>query len=320
MFKYKYNCILIFYLITFSLFFSSCEYSNLSKKTDENTKEYKLAGGTKGEPGVGLSFLDMNGDINSNAIFYLNEPESFKKYIYIYHGYKEISTYKLLLFCDYKQSKFTVNNKELEEYTFKMEYNQEIKIPIEIKPLKKGFHDVFFILVKNSDIKRLDEEFRISTTGKHMLFIRFNIIIEQKNIPKIYFLSNLDEKENSKMPPIFTSRNVNTRKMWLTDTIKTATKLEFFSRITNTSNEDKNFAIINLLDFKQIPINENGDLVTFFKVKNEREVVIPSSLTTPKQPGIYDLTPILIYNPYEELVVYNTAIKVSNRIGLNVVN
>jgi hypothetical protein len=65
-------------------------------------------------------------------------------------------------------------------------------------------------------------------------------------------------------------------------------------------------------------MNAGGDNVLFFTISKNCHLNIPLSLTAPSQPSIYDLSTILIYNPYEKLDYTNSNVTTGYRVGLDV--
>lgn len=61
--------------------------------------------------------------------------------------------------------------------------------------------------------------------------------------------------------------------------------------------EHQNFAVITLLDWKQVDFYNNQDVV-FLNVDKGKQLCITSSVYAPDAKGVYDLASILIHNPY----------------------
>ncbi|MEH6936008.1 hypothetical protein V7038_28350, partial [Bacillus sp. JJ783] len=77
------------------------------------------------------------------------------------------------------------------------------------------------------------------------------------------------------------------------------------------------FALITLLDWEQVNIAEEQK-VAFFDLPTNTIVNLKSEIPIKKEPGVYDLTPILISNPFQKLEVGNRQVETAIRVGINV--
>ncbi len=226
-------------------------------------------------------------------------------------------TYKILLFVDFKQSTFIVNGEDVIEYEYKAEQNQYNAIPFEIKDLPEGFHDIFFVIVKDSDNKSLDEKFRNSTDMNNLLFIRFNVVVENSS-PISTTYESFDNSNEAVFDGVFLSKEADKLKRWSIENIGVSKPINFNIHIGNKIyNEQQHFALITLLDWKQVNFYKNQNTV-FFDVNKGTQIYIPSSINAPDKQGVYDLVSILIYNPYEPLTIKNSEIGTGIRVGINV--
>lgn len=79
--------------------------------------------------------------------------------------------------------------------------------------------------------------------------------------------------------------------------------------------EAKKYAVVTLFDWKQVPIN--GDcLVKYIELTDGKSTNIISQLKTPNEPGVYDLCPLIIHNPYTELSYDNRNVETGFRAGI----
>lgn len=53
-------------------------------------------------------------------------------------------------------------------------------------------------------------------------------------------------------------------------------------------------------------------------MKKGQEAIIDAHYKAPANKGIHELTPILIYNPYEEVNLYNKQVTTAIRVGIDV--
>jgi len=291
-------------------------------KTIESTANRDIMPGSEEQRGIGLRLYDTSGKIESKYVFSLKENESWEKFISIRHMIDEQWTYKLLLFIDYNKQSFYVDGKEVKDLTFKMAPNQTLEIPVEIDPLQKGRHDVLFALVKYPDVESTDEAFRGNTDMNHLLFLRYNIIVENGKIPAFELTEFKQYYQKLPFSGVTINKSSNDLNGWLSDIVKPESILKYYIHVgnKNTDKKQKRYALLMLFDWKQILIDSGRDKkhVLFFELDAEKELVIPATLKIPKEEGVYDLCPILITNPYERVNLYNNDVHTSIRVGLDV--
>ncbi len=292
---------------------------DFKKRIESTAARDQLPMALNGGKGIGLNLYKTDGQIESKHVFKINLNEKWEKFISISHKLNEERIYKLILFVDYKQEDFYVDGEEVRNYTFKMEPNETLEIPVGIKQLSTGLHDAFFVLVKFPDIKSLDKDFRMETAVNNLLFIRFNIIVENDSIKEIPLTKNFEISKDDSFNGFMYNKKKNNTTVWYFDDININTQLEYFYHIGNvTGKSSRRYAIIALLDWEQVELNEDGDKVLFFEVEKNTKITIPALLQIPKQEGVYDLCPILISNPFDKLDIDNRGIGYSVRVGIKV--
>lgn len=288
--------------------------TNFSKKINSTANRDKLpmANGN----GISLGLYDENGKIEKDINFNLNNGHIFEKFISITNS-NTPRNYKLLLFIDYNQSNFKVDGKDFESFNFKMNPQETLEIPVELEPLSSGLHDILFVIVKYPDIKSLDEDFRKQTDMNHLLFLRYTITVDNEKIPD-YNLYKTKILDRNLLDGVFINLEEDELKRWLYQDVNPSSDLNYYIHVGNNSNiKNKKYALLVLNDWKQVPITKDINKL-FFEVESGKELVVPARLKVPKEKGIYDLTPILIHNPYELLNYTNKNCETAIRVGLNV--
>ncbi len=309
-------------LFFFSIcFISGCNNSlseqDLEQLSKEITQNYTLPYMASG--GVGLSLHNNDGIIEETMSFELKPGERFEKIISLGNMIDNDRKYKLLLFVDYKQTAFIVNESTVTEYDFSAKSNENVLIPFKIENLQQGFHDVFFVIAKYPDIHSLDCEYRKSTDMNHLLFLRFNILVGNAKVPDVTY-TQLENSKEAVFDGILISNKQDLLKRWLTENKHGNDDLKFFIHAGNQSyGKKQNFAVITLLNWKQVEFNNNQDVI-FFSLENGTQTSIPAIVSLPHQEGVYDLVTILVHNPYVPLDIYNRMIETGIRVGVNVQN
>lgn len=296
------------------------EDKSFNKKIKNTDSRDQLPMVKNGQKGVALGLYGTDGKIENGKVFNLKSGESFEKFISISHINDEKWTYKLFLLVDYQKKGFKVDGKLLKDYTFRMNPNETIEIPVEIEALPDGFHDALFVIAKYPDVKRLDKDFRIRTDMNHLLFIRFNVIVNNGKAPEITLNTQYEKMTNISIDGLFINRNKKELKVWYKDKIKPNMKLDYYLHIGNKyGNNRQRYALFTLLDWELVPIGDNETKVLFFEVQKGHQIIIPASLKTPMQEGIYDFTPVLVEGPYENLNLSRGHVETSLRVGLDIV-
>lgn len=314
-----------FIIIVISIFFSlalvSCsENSNpIFKSTIEDTSSRNVLPMAK-QGGINLGLYNTNGNIEENLNLFINENESFEKFISIGNLIDKSRTYKLLAFVDFIQIPFSVDGHEEElEFTFTMQAYQTIEIPIALNSLTSGSHELLFVIVKDPDNPSLDKEYRMNTDMNHLLFIRYNLTVGDELCPPYEYTSIGDIKKDDRLTGVFINTSQNNLERWLTSKINTKEVLQYYLHIGNNNfQEEREYALIMLQDWKQINIQDNP--VIYFKLNKNEMLTLPSLTNEILNNGVYNLTPILIHNPYKPLNYKNKEVETGVRVGIEVVN
>ncbi|CUB58396.1 hypothetical protein BN2127_JRS10_04506 [Bacillus subtilis] len=225
----------------------------------------------------------------------------------------------MFLLVDYKQSEFKVDGRELaKDFTFQVGAGESVEVPIEIPPLPKGLHDVVFVIAKFPDKKMLDEEFRKQTDSSNLLFVRFSTVVggDETVNNQVEFNSYGEKKSEDMLDGVFIAKE-NNYKRWLTQEVTKDKNLNFYTKVGNNSNTRKQYALVQFFDWEQMKFIDNKD-VLFYDLEPNTVYTVKSQIPINKEKGVYDLTPILIHNPFQKVTVYNQQIDTAIRVGVNV--
>lgn len=306
--------------ITAIVLLTGCEVNDNTVRFKETIKDThnrnKLPGAISGN-GVSLGLYNTNGDIETDYCFNLNEGENFKKFIAIGNFIDNPREYKILIFDNFVQTNFSVDsNIEKNSFTLVINAKESQEVPISLNNLSKGFHDIIIMIVKYTDKKDLNEEFRKNTDIDHMLFIRFNIIVDNDNIPKFDYTS-YETNKFDRLDGIFLNKDKDILKRWLIEDIDDDTPINYYIHVGNNRFDSRDYAIIVLDNWQQIPINSKSGNVVYIKLLKNEKTVIPGVINIIYQDGIHDLTAILVHNPFHKINMYNKTVESSIRVGIN---
>lgn len=297
---------------------SKIELDDISfKNTIKSTKNRDLLPNAS-SGGVNTGLYNKNGEIEKEFHFYINKNENINKFISIGNMINKERVYKVILFVDYKQEKFSVDGRAFkDDFTFLLKAGQSIELPVAISSLDTGLHDILFVIAKYPDNKSLDTNFRKSTDMNNLLFVRFSAIVE-KELPRKINYNKYGTTENKNiLDGLFISNN-NSFKRWLHQDVRIGKSFKYNIFVGSNGNiNEKKYALLMIYDWNQINIRGNDD-VLFFKVKSGSIINISSSLNVKNKKGVFDLCPILIDNPFEKCTINNKAVQTAIRVGINV--
>lgn len=331
----KRNRLVYILLLSMLLLFSACKKE--TEKTQENNNQPKIQLDSTNfkstiastvnrdklpfaeTGGINVGIYNQNGEIEKDFNFNIEENQSLKKFISLGNLIKTERVYKMFLLVDYKQSEFKVDGRELaKDFTFQVAAGESVEVPIEIPPLPKGLHDVVFVIAKFPDKKMLDEEFRKQTDSSNLLFVRFSTVVggDETVNNQVKFNSYGEKKTEDMLDGVFIAKE-NNYKRWLTQEVTKDKDLNFYTKVGNNSNTRKQYALVQFFDWEQMKFIDNKD-VLFYDLEPNTVYTVNSQIPINKEKGVYDLTPILIHNPFQKITVYNQQIDTAIRVGVNV--
>ncbi|MEG7841828.1 hypothetical protein [Bacillus mobilis] len=329
------NRLVYILLLSMLLLFSACKKE--TEKTQENNNQPKIQLDSTNfkstiastvnrdklpfaeTGGINVGIYNQNGEIEKDFNFNIEENQSLKKFISLGNLIKTERVYKMFLLVDYKQSEFKVDGRELtKDFTFQVGAGESVEVPIEIPPLPKGLHDVVFVIAKFPDKKILDEEFRKQTDSSNLLFVRFSTVVggDETVNNQVKFNSYGEKKTEDMLDGVFIAKE-NNYKRWLTQEVTKDKNLNFYTKVGNNSNTRKQYALVQFFDWEQMKFIDNKD-VLFYDLEPNTVYTVKSQIPINKEKGVYDLTPILIHNPFQKVTVYNQQIDTAIRVGVNV--
>lgn len=275
----------------------------------------------KDKKGVLTRLRDENGNTSKYCCHYIKNGEVFERFITINHMYDYSQYYKLILFINFKQEDYyiDIDTQKTKEFLFKMSAHGAIDIPIKIDPLSEGLHDVIFVLVRYPDVKSLDDNYRGSTYKTHLIFIRFSLIVGNSSISPLKMTIPDENPLQNIFSGIFINKQMDRRKAWLSETVYSGTKIPYYIHIgTKDAKQKQKYALMVLGNWEQIPFDAEGNKVYFFELDKDKVATFPALFEVPQIEGIYDLTPVLIHNPFEILDDQKNVVETAIRVGLDI--
>ncbi|KGX85785.1 hypothetical protein [Pontibacillus litoralis] len=245
--------ILIITIITTQLvgFFRNNEFNN-----DVNLDDREFMEGT-----IAFGYLDYNGNIIDNgSTITLDNKGSFNTTLQLNHNLQKTRNYLLIVFNNFKQTAFNVGGEKHYTYSFEMEPDSTMDLPIEIK-LDETAKELDLIIIKKPDYKLKEIDMNKASILQEVLPVRYSIDNNSRENEFVYSKSDNLYKEGPN-DFVFISKDPNKMKFI---PIEEENK-DLHLSVGNITNKELTYAVIQLLDWKQIPF-EDGEFIKFFNVK-----------------------------------------------------
>jgi hypothetical protein len=264
-----------------------------------------------------------------NITQHLQKNESMEGRVQITNAIHQKNDYLIMVLVDYKSVNFSINGMKNKTHIVTQGPMISQIYTFEIENLTAGFHDVIILTFLNPYEHSLNKEYRRATDFALMGAIRMNVLVENNLKPAADF-KHVEILCNTSYPleGILVNKEACSPNMWTSENVTQGEKLDYSINIgNNKKTEQRTFAIIQFLDYEQIPLNHNEtELVYLGQLNNSEKGSIPASLIVPKEKGVHELIVVWISDPYENVEmspgVRNTDLEgraePSIRIGLNV--
>lgn len=262
-----------------------------------------------------------------NYTLYVNDG-SFDGYMVIDNHFNHENQYLVLALLDYKVIPFFYNGTVSTTHIVNVSPMDMNHGYFNITNIPNGFHDILFLAFLDPYNHSLDDGYRLDTDCSDMGRWRFNLVFKNDTKPFVQFKNVYsDYNTYDKLNGLLVTKEMFSNKIFLSKNVTPNEILHYFINIGNKGNISENFAIIQLLDYNQIPINYNeSDYVYYGSIGSGERSSIPVNIKIPDSNGVHELIIILTINPYENIWTLNgTKNDVqldsmpSARIGLNVI-
>jgi len=261
---------------------------------------------------------------NGNEKFHSSRLQRsyFTKKIEVFYGDFLIGNYtpvdidfKLYFFIDYKQSVFSISNKnpsQLPIHKVTVKAESELILPLSLGKIAEGAHDILIIAIRDEPENR----YRNSKMISH----RANLYVKNGTFNNIEF-TKLANPVQSKIINIVINKNP--------DKLEPLSKLvntkhdKYFIHVNNFYRTNSKYSLLVLLNSKQISIDGKKKVI-YFKQQKLSSNVIPIEINTESKKSTdrdNELLAIVIDNPFSVLEpnrgVYSNIhsnVRISNKI------
>lgn len=273
------------------------------KKEEANKKTYA----------VGIRFSSSKkpprteSDPGSKPNYYVKPGETFSGYYEVINAYPKRHSYVILTFIDYKQVKLRLNKKLALTHDISLAPGQKKWWNFETTNLDMGFHDFAMVVLWYPKIHVLEKNFRTDSQFFYSIR-RANLIVGSQEKPHIEIRPPINKEPQQKgngYDGVTINKSKNDLSLWLKEESNPKSNLDYHIHVGNNENEPKKFALIALLDYKQIPIKQDGPLVVFGNLAPNEIQTFSASVKVPNKKGIHELQIIRMLNPYLKIGYYD---------------
>ena len=269
---------------------------------------------------ISYGLYGLNGEFEEERHFQIDSGNAFEKILAFDNLIEYKREYKLLIFANYIQIAFSVDNREVGYgYDFTAEPYEQTQCTITLPQLLDGFYDLLFVIVKDPNNISLDEEYRKQTDLSHLTTMRYSLQVgSSKKINSELPLTKCDSVNNQTFSGVFLNDECYELRRLLTLACEPDRKPELFIHIGNLSNETKDYVVLILYDWMQIPID--SQMALRVSLPEETRSSIRFSPESLGEIGVHNLTAICIEDPYQIATLSSRRADFSIRIGMNITN
>lgn len=278
----------------------------------------KLLPMSDGGGGITYGLYGMDGEIETEPHFKTNSNSLFQKIFSFGNLIEAEREYKLLIFANYQQISFSVEDKEFNNfYDFALKPYEHSQFTITFPMLDDGYYDLLFVIVKDPNNINLDDSYRKQTDMSHLITIRYSLSVGEENINNDYEVARYNSLINTVFDGVFLNQDNPELKRLLSINCSIAERPKLYIHIGNQSESTKKYVVFLLYDWNQISIDEKKSI--YVSVPPQSRVAIPFNLS-PGESGIHNLTAISVEEPFQKTTIYSRRADFSIRVGINVVN
>lgn len=261
---------------------------------------------------------------------FLNLGEEFKGYVFLSNQMYDGNDFLISCLLDYKQVPFKFDEEDKQVlHTIHLEPFEERFYSFNLGEIEKGGYDFEIVAIMKPYEHSLNKTFRFSTDFSYLGSVRKNLFVGTSNLPVINYTNISAISCSSEYPlnnGILITKEPCSAKAWLTEEVKPDERLNYTINVAADREYPVSFAIMVLLDYRQVPINVNeSNSVIFGKLEAGRKVSIPASIIVPDKKGVHELMVVWITDPNERLETSHgvrahirAGAEPSIRVGLNV--
>ena len=290
----------------------------LTSCADETQLNRKVLPGSTSGGVISYGLYGLDGEIEKNRHFQIDRDEVFERILAFDNLIEFRREYKLLIFVNYEQICFSVNDQDIAYcYDFVAEPYELTQCKITLPQLKEGFYDLLFIIVKDPNNTSLDDEYRKKTDMSHLTSMRYSLQVgslqDANNERTIACYDTIDDKT---LDGVFLNDDRNELRRLLSLNCKPNGDPELFIHVGNQSDSFKDYVVLLLYDWMQIPVDSQSTL--YFSLPKESRTTIGFTPGVLGDVGVHNMAAICIESPFQIATTASRKADFSIRVGVNV--
>jgi hypothetical protein len=226
------------------------------------------------------------------------------------------------LFVNYEQVEFSLDNKAGLLHHVVLEPNQELEIPMSIAFENEGWHDVFVAAFYSPEKHPQDAELRLPGSGIHLAGFRTVVCVKTCQKPDIamtqYVGEPIEATKLSGIRALLLSLGDEEPQRRLLPIAMVEPKedlaVELWAR--NLTDAERNYVVIPIYDFLQVPFTESGNDKMLFYMPQDSNLLLPGTIKGANE-GFHEFLTITIFDPFQNLdKVVDPFVKSEMRTGI----
>jgi hypothetical protein len=228
---------------------------------------------------ISFGLYDPNGKIINNGSILSPLDNKLNKILSISHNINEEREYSLIILENFSQSKFAVSGKEYLTYDFIMKPNSKFHFEIQLD-VPQDTKEVDCLIIKKPKYLLKDNDVTKASILQEVLPLRFKIASSKNQEPnKLNYEKPLQTFYQGPNDCVFISESIDKLKiMYRLKQNKTA-----YLSVGNIKNKNVDYALVAFLDWKQVPVLNNKEVIYVSVPKGVRKVFPLSLMNTEKE-------------------------------------
>jgi len=241
----------------------------------------------------------------STELFELGEGEPLSVLLILSTGHQ--SPYPVLVsaFLDYTQVVFSLDGKQGLLHYLEIEPGADMHIPIQVPVDEPGWHDFFVTVFPSPEYHPTDPDERLPPSfgagGRRAVICSGDRAVDGERLPTpLVGEPSAEERFDHEVMPLLPAdgRPPNERLLVVTS-IPAGQPLDLELWAKNRTTADRQYVIISLVDYHQVPFA--GQKWLYLEMPAASELFLPGQLPIPRPDGIYEVQFITVSDPYERI-------------------
>ena len=230
----------------------------------------------------------------------LDEDQPLNLTLRMLNLYSDKTTMLYMVLVDGQPITATMASRVSTRHVQPLPYNTLVSLPISIRPLAPGFHDVILVGFANPYKHDMEPGERYNSLQDFIAY-RLSVIVGE---PLVQAHKPFDEPplfpcEYDLGPVLTLSDRADAPHQWLTTTVSPGQHISYhiFTAAVSSQTPCDEFALIAFLDYQPVPINAGINSPYYARVCDRHTARIQGEIEAPLEPGPHELILMRIPNP-----------------------